>query len=81
MGFYPDCPSVPYYTLTTPTFSKITIHLDPKYYAQDKLVIQTEGTGDYIKGISLGGKKAGYRVSHQDLVKAGIVKFTLSEKH
>ena len=81
MGFYPDCPGVPYYTLTTPTFSKVTIHLDSKYYKKDKLVIETEGTGDYIKSISLGGKKAGYRISHEDLIKAGGIKFTLSDRH
>ena len=40
-----------------------------------------EGTGDYIKSISLGGKKAGYRVSHEDLIKAGGIKFTLSDRH
>ena len=81
MGFYPDCPGVPYYTLTTPTFSKVTIHLDSKYYKKDKLVIETEGTGDYIKSISLGGKKAGYQISHEDLIKAGGIKFTLSDRH
>ncbi len=81
MGFYPDCPGVPYYTLTTPTFKKVIIHLDTKYYDKDKLVIETEGTGDYIRSISLGGKKSGYRVSHQDLIKAGGIKFTLSDKH
>lgn len=32
MGFYPDCPGVPEYTLTTPTFDKITIKLDPAYW-------------------------------------------------
>jgi putative alpha-1,2-mannosidase len=72
---------VPYYTLTTPTFKKVIIHLDTKYYDKDKLVIETEGTGDYIQSISLGGKKSGYRVSHQDLIKAGGIKFTLSDKH
>ena len=30
MGFYPDCPGVPEYTLTAPTFDKITISLNPK---------------------------------------------------
>lgn len=81
MGFYPDCPGVPMYTLTTPTFSKITIHLDPKYYKNDKLVIQTAGSGDYIKSVSFGGKKAAYRVNHTDLVNAGTITFNLSETH
>ena len=32
IGLYPDCPGMPDYTLTTPTFDKVTIQLDPKYY-------------------------------------------------
>ena len=41
LGFYPDCPGSPYYTLTTPAFSKVTLHLDPKYYPQGDIVIET----------------------------------------
>ena len=48
MGFYPDCPGVPEYTLTTPTFDKITIKLDPAYWGTDKLVIRKEGGDGYI---------------------------------
>ena len=32
IGFYPDCPGLPEYTLTTPVFNKVTIRLDPKWY-------------------------------------------------
>ena len=57
MGFYPDCPGVPEYTLTTPTFDKVTVQLDPKYWGKKELVIKKEGQGDYIKEIRLGNKK------------------------
>ena len=32
MGFYPDCPGEPYYTLTSPVFDRVTVTLDRKYY-------------------------------------------------
>ena len=78
MGFYPDCPGVPEYTLTTPTFDKITIKLDPKYYGKDQLVIETmnpESDSEYIETVKMGDKKCGYRINHNDLVKAGTLQF------
>ena len=79
MGFYPDCPGVPEYTLTLPTFDKVTIKLDEKYHGRDSLVIEVtnpEKDSDTISSIALGGKSSGYRISHKDLVEAGTLKFT-----
>lgn len=76
MGFYPDCPGVPEYTLTTPTFDKITIKLDPAYWGTDKLVIRKEGGDGYIDQIRLGSKKySKYRLTHEDLIHAGEITF------
>lgn len=76
MGFYPDCPGVPEYALTTPTFDKITIKLDPAYWGTDKLVIRKEGGDGYIDQIRLGGKKySKYRLTHKDLIHAGEITF------
>lgn len=76
MGFYPDCPGVPEYTLITPTFDKITIKLDPAYWGTDKLVIRKEGGDGYIDQIRLGGKKySKYRLTHEDLIHAGEITF------
>lgn len=76
MGFYPDCPGVPEYTLTTPTFDKITIKLDSAYWGTDKLVIRKEGGDGYIDQIRLGGKKYfKYRLTHEDLIHAGEITF------
>lgn len=76
MGFYPDCPGVPEYTLTTPTFDKITIKLDPAYWGTDKLVIRKEGGDGYIDQIRLGGKKySKHRLTHKDLIHAGEITF------
>lgn len=59
MGFYPDCPGDPSYTLTVPRFDRIEIKLDPAYNeGRDRLVITT---GRHMKG----------RISHHELVLRG----------
>jgi predicted alpha-1,2-mannosidase len=80
MGFYPDIPGVPEYSLTLPVFDKVTIHLDPVYHGTDSLVIEKDsrlqpGDSKQKVAISLGGKPAGRRISHADLIKAGSLKF------
>lgn len=78
MGFYPDCPGNTEYALTLPVFSKITIHLDKKYYANDKLVITVDPklreSGKYFNGykISSTGKVYNntYRIDHSLLMNA-----------
>ena len=72
MGIYPDCPGEPYYTVTTPRFERVEIDTD-----HGTIVIASEGEGDHIKSISLGGKSVGYRISHAELVKAKELKLKL----
>ena len=71
----------PYYTLTTPVFSKVTLHLDPKYYPQGDLVIETDRTSPsqlYIRSMTLGGKPlTSYRISHRQLVAGKTLRMTL----
>ena len=56
MGFYPDCPGDPSYTLTTPRFDRVEITLDPRFCdGRDRLVITK---GRHMKG----------RVTHNDLI-------------
>ena len=56
MGFYPDCPGDPSYTLTVPRFDRVEITLDPAFCnGNDKLVITKTAK---MKG----------RISHKDLV-------------
>ena len=75
MGFYPDCPGVPEYTFTAPAFDKITITIDPKIHGRDKLVL-TKNPGRRITGIKAGGKAInGFRITHDALLKGGIVEF------
>jgi predicted alpha-1,2-mannosidase len=83
MGFYPDCPGQPEYTLTTPVFDKVTIRLDKKWHGQDSLVIETIRTSTeakYIKEIRLGDQvHKGFRISHRQLVGSGRITFYLKE--
>ena len=83
MGFYPDCPGSPEYTLTTPVFDKITIQLDPRYYKSKELVIRVERPNTdavYIKEKKLGGKKfADFRITHDQLVNSGELEFILKQ--
>ena len=84
LGFYPDCPGLPEYTLTAPTFDKVTIQLDSRYYPQKELVITTvrpTSDANYIKEIKVGGKAyKGFRISHDQWVNAGQVEFILQER-
>lgn len=75
MGFYPDCPGHPSYTLTTPAFDSVEIRLDPDLCnGKDRLVISTSGNGRRIRSIRLGGKAYNaYRISHEDLTGAGTM--------
>lgn len=81
IGFYPDCPGNPSYTFTSPTFDKITLHLDAQQWGTNRLVIETKRPAKdsyLIKNILVNGKPFGkYRISHADLIKAGKITFEL----
>ena len=81
MGFYPDCPGLPEYTLTTPVFDKVIIRLDPKWYREKELVIEsTRRTPDalYIDNVKIGGKKINrFRITHDELVHARRLEFSI----
>ena len=64
MGFYPDCPGNPSYTLTSPRFDRIEIQLDP-----------TISDGKTCLTITKGRKsgKTG-RISHKELVGSDVLK-------
>ena len=86
MGFYPDCPGQPDYTFTTPVFDKVEIKLKRQKENYDfgeagSLKIKRNGEGKYIKSISAAGRKVGFRISHEDLVKAGQIEFTCKQTH
>ena len=85
LGFYPVCPGDPAYILTSPTFDKVTIYLDERYYPARKLIIETNrdtAQDIYIKDITAGKRKIkDFRISHEELVGCGTLTFTLSDTH
>ncbi|MBO4955796.1 MAG: GH92 family glycosyl hydrolase, partial [Muribaculaceae bacterium] len=80
MGFYPDCPGEPYYTLTTPAFESIEIDT-PKGTIRISAP-RTSADQKYIRSMTLGGKPLkSYRISHDQLMKGLDLDFTLSNSH
>ncbi|MDR1091486.1 MAG: GH92 family glycosyl hydrolase [Prevotella sp.] len=84
MGFYPDCPGEPSYTLTSPVFDRIIIKLDEHYWKQKELIIESNHNSPsdiYIKNIDVGGKTfKTYRISHKEFIDAGRIFFNLTSK-
>ena len=68
MGFYPACPGDVNYVLTSPTFDKVTIHLDERFYPKGKLVIESKHDTPeavYVKEVKAGDRKLkGFTLSH-----------------
>lgn len=81
IGIYPDNPGDPSYTLTTPAFDKVTLHLDPKFYPNGDITIETDRTSpsqQYIKSVTIGGKKLnGFRLTHRQLLEGKTLKMQL----
>lgn len=79
MGIYPVSPADPFYTITTPRFDKVTIHLDPKYYKNDTLVIEKNGTGR-LESYTIDGKTTNsFFINHEALTNAKKIQFNLKE--
>lgn len=78
MGFYPVSPGDPVYTITTPMFDKVTIHLDNDFYQGRTIVIEREGSlHDPIKKIYRNGKiHNSYFISHEELITCQELKVT-----
>ncbi len=71
LGFYPDCPDEPYYTLTTPVFDRAEIDT-----GRGTLTIERHGEGTYIRRMTLGGRPLKkYRLSHDELLGGGTLEF------
>ena len=85
MGFYPACPGDVNYVLTSPTFDKVTIQLDKKFYPKGELVIESKHSNPeaiYNKDVFAGDKKLkGYTISQEELVNAGTLRYILEDTH
>lgn len=80
MGFYPDCPGEPFYTLTSPVFDAVEIDTP-----QGTLTIEADRETPesiYIGTMELGGKPINsHRISHDDLINGKTLKFNLKDKN
>ncbi len=78
MGFYPDCPALPRYTLFAPRFENITIHTDREYYSGRDIEISRRGepkTGLQIPFTINGKRESSYFIDHQTLVDGAEIIF------
>ena len=66
LGFYPDCPGEPYFTITRPTFGKAVITLPDGH----ELVISGNPKATHAR---VDGRNKGYRISHSNLLGAKTI--------
>lgn len=79
IGFYPDCPGEPMYTLTSPVFDTVTI-TNPSGTTLRVEVEKESPESIYISSMTLGGKPLkDFRISHDQLMKGGTLKFHLTD--
>lgn len=67
MGFYPDVPGDPTWTLTAPVFKRTILHLDPKTWGRSRLVILADGD-DRLTNVRQ------YRLTQQQLLQADTLR-------
>lgn len=77
MGFYPVCPGTPYYLIASPSFPKITIHLENGKH----FTIVAENASDeniYIQSAKLNDKPYTFNyIHHDDIVKGATFRFVM----
>ena len=78
MGIYPISPADPIYAVVIPSFDKITINLDNRYYKKNQLIIEKEGSG-IIKELKINNKPHNsYFITHKELVDNENMKIILN---
>lgn len=80
MGFYPEKPGIPMYTITSPVFSKVSISLhNGKTFTM--IAKNSSRTNKYIQSATLNGKVLETPwFSHDDLMNGGTVVLEMGEK-
>ncbi len=77
MGIYPICPGDMDFAITMPTFDKITINLNNKYYKGKTFIIEKHSKNkgsDKIVNIKLNNKKySRYFIDNKDVVNGGVL--------
>ncbi len=79
LGFYPVCPSTPYYLISSPSFERAVLNLENG----NTLTILAPGVSDkniYIKSVTRDGIPYPYNyLSHSDLMEGGEWVFEMSD--
>jgi predicted alpha-1,2-mannosidase len=77
VGLYPVAPGDGQYQLSTPLFSRITLHLDPLVYDGGTFVVEADGVGDeqpYLLSASLDGVPIdGTALTHAQITAGGTL--------
>ena len=83
-GIHPVCPGDNMYMLTSPVFSKVTIHLDDHFYGGGKFVIEAADNSPenvYIQSATLNGKPLNRAwLTHAEVVGGGVLRLTMGSK-
>jgi len=75
LGLYPVAPGDPTYTLTTPLFDRAVVHLENGR----RIVIEAEGPGRYIAGLTVGGvARDAVTLRHDALAAGATLRFVRS---
>ncbi len=81
LGFYPDCPGKASYTLVAPTFDKVVLSLDKRFWPNETVTLVTERKSEdasTLKYIELDGKRKNGRIlTHEELVGSKVITFVL----
>ena len=81
LGFYPDCPGKASYTLVAPTFDKVVLSLDKRFWPNETVTLVTEKESEdasTLKYIELDGKRKNGRIlTHEELVGSKVITFVL----
>jgi predicted alpha-1,2-mannosidase len=84
MGFYPVCPGDGIYILGSPLFSRVTLHLDEKWYKGAKFTITAENQAPdhpYVQVARLNGKSlARAWIRHSEIAAGGVLEFVMGPK-
>ena len=80
MGFYPVSPGKPYYYITSPVFSKISIDL-PNGKKFTVIANKSSRKNKFIQSASLNGKAlTALRFSHEELMRGGTLRLEMGER-
>ena len=81
LGFYPVCPGDGIYILGSPLFSRMTLHLDEKWYKGAKFTITAENQAPdhaYVQRAKLNGKPLSRAwISHSEIAAGGVLEFVM----